>query len=122
MGERHLAVVFLVTKEVDALVPFYRDVLGLTVTQYDPGHSAWFDTGTVRLAIHRPEGEDGVSEDDLRQAQTVMWFRPEEGVSLIAESLTNAGVALLRPRSAATYFYVRDPEGRLLGFHQPESG
>lgn len=40
MSERHLAVVFLVTKEVDALVPFYRDILGLTLTQHDPGHSA----------------------------------------------------------------------------------
>lgn len=122
MGERNLVTVFLITNDVESLVPFYRDVLGLTLTRHDPGHAAWFDTGTVQLAIHKPDGEDGMSDDDFSKAQTVMWLRPAEGVPVLADSLTKTGVQLLRPGNAENYFYVKDPEGRLLGFHQPASG
>ncbi|MBI3976334.1 MAG: hypothetical protein HY334_08085 [Armatimonadetes bacterium] len=79
-----LVVVFLITEDVDGLMPFYRDIVGLRLTRHDPGHSAWFDSGPVRLAIHQAEG-----------------------------------IALTRPAGAESYVYFRDPEGRLLGFHQP---
>ena len=114
-----MVVVFLVTKNVGSLVPFYRDILGLDVTRYEPGHSAWFDTGGVQLAIHRPESGDAPGIDYLPDAPTVIWFRPGEGVPATAMALGEAGVEILRPGNASNYLYLRDPEGRLLGFHEP---
>lgn len=119
MAERKLFMVFLVTRDVDALVPFYRDILGLKVSKYEPGHSAWFDTGAVPLVIHRPESEDVEGSDYTPEAQTVLWLQPAEGVLHAAEGLAKAGVELLRPKKARNYVYFRDPEGRLLGLHQP---
>ncbi len=110
---------FLVTEDVDALVPFYRDILGLKVTRHEPGHSAWFDTGTVGLAIHQPKSEEGEDHDLLPKTGTLIWFQPVEGVSAAAEGLAKLGVELVRPKKAQNYFFLRDPEGRLLGFHQP---
>ena len=43
MSKRKLVHIFVVTDDVDALVPFYRDVLGLKLERAKPGHSAWFD-------------------------------------------------------------------------------
>ncbi len=116
---RELAVVFLVTENVDALVRFYRDVLGLQMSGYQPGHSAWFDTGTVRLAIHRPESEGRERRDLVPKTDTVIWFRPQEGVRAATESLRRAGLELIVPENAENYVFVRDPEGRVLGFHEP---
>ena len=77
------------------------------------------DTGAVQLAIHRPESEDPQDGDYLPEARTVIWFQPAEGVPAAAETLANAGVELVRPKNASNYLYFRDPQGNVLGLHQP---
>ena len=119
MPDRKMAVVFLVTENVDTLVPFYREILGLKVTRHEPSHSAWFDTGATSLCIHRPESEQGEMKDLLPKTEVLIWFQPSEGVPAAVQALEKAGVELLRPKKAQNYFYLRDPEGRLVGFHQP---
>ena len=118
MPERKLPVIFLVTEEVDSLVRFYRDVVGLALSRHEPGDSAWFDLGEVQLAIHRPESEGSAGGDFTPEASTIVWFEPEEGVSEAAARIESAGVPLIRPGEARNYVYFRDPEGRMLGFHQ----
>ncbi len=120
MPDRKLAVVFLVTRDVDALASFYKETLGLKLTKQRLGHSAWFDTGSVGLAIHSPEeGEEG--GDFLPEGKSVLWFQPSEGVPVAAQTLEKAGVQLLKPRKATNYLFFKDPEGRLLGLHERRS-
>lgn len=122
MPERKLVAVFLVTENVDMLVPFYRDIVGLKLTQYEPGHSAWFDTGAVSIAIHRPESEHGNEHDLVPNTATLIWFQPGEGVSAAADAIAGARVDVLRPVGAQNYFFLKDPEGRIVGMHsQPQS-
>ncbi len=118
MPDRRLEVVFLVTREVDALVRFYRDTVGLPVTRYAESESAWFDAGDVQLAIHRPETRKG-DADYTPEAETILWFRPTEGVRQAAKSIEREGVTLMRPDPAENFVYFKDPEGRVLGFHDP---
>ena len=119
MSDHRLKVVFLVTRDVDALVRFYRDVVGLTVKRYEEGDSAWFDTGDAMLAIHRPEpaGGEGTGGDLTPETDTIVWLEPGGGTAAAAEALRAKGVALERPKDADNYFYFRDPEGRVMGFH-----
>ena len=63
MPKREITAIFLVTQNVDGLVPFYRDTLGLTLTRHEPGHSAWFEAGPVPLVLHTPEPEESETVD-----------------------------------------------------------
>ncbi|MBI3660822.1 VOC family protein [Candidatus Acetothermia bacterium] len=119
MAKRKLLAVFLVTEEVDTLVSFYRDILQLKVSKYEPGHSAWFETGAVPLAIHRPEPAETEGSDYTPLASTIVWLQPDEDVPTVVKGLAKAGVELLQPKNAQNYIYFRDPEGRLLGLRQP---
>lgn len=119
MPERRLLVVFLVSKRVDRLVGFYRDTVGLELVSHEPGHSAWFDTGAVQLVVHRPQTEPETL-DLVPDAKTILWIEPEEGVDTAAGALQGAGVELVKPRSAANYFFFKDPDGRLIGLHQQD--
>lgn len=118
MAHREVAAVFLVTEDVEALLPFYEDVLGLTLGRHEPGHAAWFDTGKVSLVLHCPEAGEGGR--DLTPPESVLvWLRPAEGVPALCKHLGEKGADVLQPAAADNYAYVRDPEGRVIGFHAP---
>ena len=80
MANRKLVAVFLMTQDVDGLVPFYRDTLGLTLTRHESGHSAWFDAGAVPLVLHKPESEEREGVDYTPETPILVWLQPEEGV------------------------------------------
>ena len=119
MSKRKLVHIFVVTDDVDALVPFYRDVLGLKLERAKPGHSAWFDTGEVNLVIHGPESVREALDLLPSDSPTVVWLQPAEGVSNVDHGLVRQGIDVLRPSNADNYLFVRDPEGRVIGFHEP---
>ena len=50
---------------------------------------------------------------------TVVWLQPAEGVSNVDHGLVRQGIDVLRPSNADNYLFVRDPEGRVIGFHEP---
>lgn len=119
MAKREIVAVFLVTHDVDGLVPFYRDVLGLSLTRHDPGHSAWFDAGPLPLVLHKPESEERRGVDYTPDTPILLWLRPEEGVATLVGQLEQLTAGLEKPKDARNYAYVRDPEGRVLGLHDP---
>ena len=49
---RGLDHVYYWTRDMDAAVAFYRDVLGLTLSRRDGDNWAEFDAGPVRFAVH----------------------------------------------------------------------
>ncbi len=120
MVERSVIAVFLISEDVDALVAFYRDRVGLPILSYEPGHSAWFDTGAVKLAVHRPESEDSGEDFVPAECSTVVWLETDEDIPDMAAALRRRDVPVLEPRKTGAYLYVRDPEGRLLAFHRIE--
>lgn len=118
MADPAIAAVFLITDDVEALLPFYREVLGLRVTQYEPGHSAWCETGAVPLVVHRAQ-PDAAAGEFTPAAGTIVWLRPAERVPATVNRLEAAGAELLRPAAAANYLYLKDPEGRIIGLRDP---
>ena len=119
MAKREITAIFLVTQNVDALVPFYRDTLGLTLTRHQPGHSAWFEAGPVPLVLHTPEPEESETVDYTPETPIVVWLKPEEGVPALVTHLERLTSDLEKPKHARNYAYLRDPEGRVLGLHEP---
>ena len=77
--------------------------------------------GRLLYCRHGPtkDGRGVPGHEECGFAPTVIWFRPGEGVPATAVALGEAGVEILRPGNASNYLYLRDPEGRLLGFHEP---
>lgn len=64
IGQIHISV-----KDIDTMVAFYRDVLGLTFLFDVPGQSmAFFDCGGVRLYLGQPES-------DAFRSNPLLYFR-----------------------------------------------
>lgn len=118
MAKKELVAVFLVTSDVERHVSFYRDTVGLRLTRHELGHSAWFDAGPVPLVIHKPEPLGSLEADYTPETPVLLWFRPEEGVEGLVGRLQASQVQVEKPNNASNYAYVRDPEGRILGFHE----
>ncbi len=119
LTQTRISVIFIVSRRVDALVRFYRDVVGLRLVSHHPGDEAWFDAGAVRLAVHRPQRRNDGKHDLLPETDTVIWFRPVEGVRATSRKLRGKRLRPLSRKRARNYRFLRDPEGRLLGFHEP---
>jgi catechol 2,3-dioxygenase-like lactoylglutathione lyase family enzyme len=119
LAKTRIVVIFIVSRRVDAMVRFYRDIVGLRLVSHNPGDEAWFDSGAVRLAVHRPQSRNDGKHDLLLETDTVIWFQPAEGVRKTSRKLRRKRLRPLLPKRARNYLFLRDPEGRLLGFHEP---
>ncbi len=99
--------VYFWTRDMEAAVAFYRDVLGLALLRRDGDAWAELDAGPTRLALHGraegpvPEGGTVVfAVDDLDEA---VWALEQRGVRFEERSGEVPGLA----RFAA----LRDPDG-----------
>jgi predicted enzyme related to lactoylglutathione lyase len=113
-----ISMVMLGVRDVQKSILFYRDLLGLKLTQQFGGF-AFFDAGKITLVL---------SEDRARSAEhvagaTEIVFSVED-VHASYEALKNQGVAFHRepvqisgPMWAA---HIDDPDGHLLSIFGPE--
>ena len=113
-----VTMVILGVRDVQKSIPFYRDLLGLKLTEQFGGF-AFFDAGKIALVL---------SEDLARSAEhivgaTEIVFSVED-VSAAYEALKNQGVQFARepvqitgPMWAA---HMRDVDGHLLSIFGPE--
>lgn len=115
-----LAGVIIWTDDLDRLVAFYRDTLGLTPHSVRPDFVT-FTFGDVRLSIGRHSEVSGPSRDPYR----IMVNLAVDDIHAIAAELQLRGVAFLRPPEqehwggrVATF---RDPDGNLLQLLQQPS-
>ena len=100
---------------------FYRDQLGFTVEFVYEG----FYAGVCRDGCHihfkcsRPAPRDPATVETEEEIDVAIGIRSAE---VLAESFASAGVAFavrLRQMPYGTEFYIRDPDGYLLGFVEP---
>lgn len=104
--------VVLYAADVDAAKAWYRDVLGLPLI-LEEEHVVHFDTGTVRLAIHKQNGS-GIPPGD-----GFIVFGVED-VDAESAELRRRGAEIDGPkdRPYGRVAYVTDPEGHLIGLWQ----
>jgi|ERR687895_1444921 predicted enzyme related to lactoylglutathione lyase len=95
------------TRDMDAAVAFYRDVVGLTLVRRDGDAWAQFDAGPVRFALHGTDDETAAASgtvvfrvDDLEAAR---WTLEERGARF-EEHVGEVG-------GFARFATLRDPDG-----------
>jgi len=108
-----LAGVIIWTVDLDRLVAFYRDTLGLTPHSVRPDFVA-FSFGDVRLSLGRHSEVTGPSRDPYR----IMVNLAVEDIQAVTVRLRQRGVAFVRePEQEQWGGWVatfRDPAGNLL--------
>jgi catechol 2,3-dioxygenase-like lactoylglutathione lyase family enzyme len=72
--------VYYWTRDMDAAVAFYRDVVGLELLRREGGEWAEFDGGGIRFALHGTDEPSGAGTvvlrvDDLEQARWTLASR-----------------------------------------------
>lgn len=98
--------VYYWTRDMDASVAFYRDVVGLTLVRRDGNEWAEFEAGPVRLALH------GSDEPSARGGGTIV-FRVDD---------LDGTRWVLEQRGADFSEHVGEVEGfaRFATFHDPD--
>lgn len=116
-----LAGVIIWTVDLDRLVAFYRDTLGLTPHSVRPDFVA-FSFGDVRLSLGRHSEVTGPSRDPYR----IMVNLAVEDIQAVTVRLRQRGVAFVRePEQEQWGGWVatfRDPDGNMLQLlQQPQA-
>ena len=119
---RGLAGVVIWTDDLNRLVCFYRDTLGLTLHSERP-HFVSFKWGNVRLGIGSHSAVKGASVDRYR----VMVNLDVEDIHATYERLSDAGVEFIRPPEREHWggwvCTFADPDGNILQLlEQPKDG
>ena len=77
--------VYYWTRDMDAAVAFYRDVLGLTLVRRDGNEWAELDAGPVRLALHgadeHPGGGGGTVVFRVEDLDGTRWVLEQRGAA-----------------------------------------
>ena len=113
-----VTMVMLGTRDVHKSIPFYRDLLGLKLTQQFGGF-AMFNAGNITLVL---------SEDRARSSEHVVGATEivfsVDGVRESYEALKNQGVHFYREPVQVTgpmwAAHILDPDGHLLSIFGPE--
>jgi len=97
--------VYYWTRDMDAAVAFYRDVVGLTLARRDGDDWAEFDAGAIRLALHG-------TDDDV----------PGSGTAVFRVGDLDEARWMLEQRGARFDEYVGEVEGlaRFATFRDPD--
>ena len=119
---RGLAGVILWTDDLDGMVDFYRDTLGLTPHSERPAFVS-FKWGNVRLGIGSHSNVKGASGDPYR----VMVNLDVEDIHAVHNRLSHAGVEFMRPPEREHWggwvCTFTDPDGNILQLlEQPKDG
>ena len=113
-----ITMVMLGTRDVQKSIPFYRDLLGLKLTQQFGGF-AFFDAGNIQLVLSEDRAK---SSEQVAGATEIVFSVPDvkaayaalkkQGVQFVREPVQVAG-----PMWAA---HILDPDGHLLSIFGPE--
>lgn len=107
MQLHHLA---LRTADVDGLVAFYRDVLGLVEARRQ-AHSVWLRLGEAMLMIEQADpAEPGIPPGSMEFFALAV----DDAAGAALEARLTAHGVPIEARTAATR-YFRDPDGRRVG-------
>ena len=110
----------IAVSSVATMLPFYRDVLGLTFLFQAPPGLAFFDCGGVRLMLSLPEGPDHAHHssviyylvDDIQAAWAAVTAR---GAKPASAGAPEPHLIAKLPDHDLWMAFVDDGEGNLLG-------
>jgi len=113
-----VTMVMLGTRDVQKSIPFYRDLLGLQLTQQFGGF-AFFDAGKIMLIL----SEEHARSSERVAGATEIVFSVED-VRAAHEALMNQGVNFSKDPFPVTgpmwAAHMLDPDGHLLSIFGPE--
>lgn len=123
------ATVRYIVDDVDAAIPFYRDLLGFTVDMHPAPPFAMLSRGDLRLLLSAPSGQGGGGQflADGRRPAAGGWNRFQLEVSDLAaevERLTAAGAAFrseILHGIGGDQILVQDPSGNAVELFQPHA-
>ena len=106
----------ITVSDVDAVLPFYRDVLGLKFLFRPDANLAFLEAGSVRIMLSTPQGAGAVGQN------SVLYFTVSDIESAHA-TLVGRGAANERepqltakmPDHELWAAFIRDPDGNLVG-------
>jgi predicted enzyme related to lactoylglutathione lyase len=106
----------ITVSDVETVLPFYRDVLGLTFLFQPAPTLAFLDADGVRLMLTTPQGAGTVGKN------STLYFKVSRIEEAHAEILQRGATEERAPALAATMpdhqlwiGYLRDPDGNLVG-------
>jgi predicted enzyme related to lactoylglutathione lyase len=101
---------------VAAVLPFYRDVLGLTFIAQAGENLAFLTDGTIRVMLSTPQGAGTVGDN------SILYFRVKDIENRLAEMVAqgakkerDAQFAAKMPDHDLWIAFVRDPDNNLIG-------
>jgi catechol 2,3-dioxygenase-like lactoylglutathione lyase family enzyme len=122
-----IAAMVVFVKDMDTCKTFYRDTLGLEVTEDDPEHVVVHVDNVYFLLLEVGAAAHMISEQALElkieSGPSVLLAAGVEDVNAAYEALKARGVTFLRPPTDQPWglrtAYFADPEGNLWEINQP---
>ncbi len=108
--------VTMTVSNINAVLPFYRDMLGLTMIAQAGDNMAFLTDGAVRLMLSTPQGAGAVGMN------SILYFRVSNVEQRLAEMVAkgarkerDAQLAAKMPDHDLWIAFVRDPDDNLIG-------
>jgi predicted enzyme related to lactoylglutathione lyase len=106
----------ITVSDVSALLPFYRDVLGLQFLFSPAPNLAFLAAGSVRLMLSTPQGAGTAGQN------SILYFKVTD-ITATYSAIVERGAKTERPPQLAAKMpdhelwiaFVRDPDGNLVG-------
>jgi predicted enzyme related to lactoylglutathione lyase len=106
----------ITVSDVGAVLPFYRDTLGLTFLFSPAPNLAFLDAGGIRIMLSTPQGAGTVGHN------SILYFKVTDIVATHAAIVGRGAKNERTPQLAAKMpdhelwtGFVRDPDGNLIG-------
>src|SRR5437016_1360423 len=106
----------ITVSDVSVVLPFYRDVLGLTFLFSPAPNLAFLDAGGVRLMLSTPQGAGTVGKNSTLYFKVIDIAATHAAiVARGAQSERAPQLAAKMPDHELWIGFVRDPDGNLMG-------
>jgi len=114
--QAELAQVAMTVSNVDQILPFYQDILGLPLLFRSGSNLAFFSMGPVRLMLTTPQGAGAPGQN------SILYFRVHD-LEYTHHAMVQQGafnqrgpqLAARMPDHELWMAFVRDPDGNLIG-------
>lgn len=122
----------LSASDLDAVLPFYRDIVGLPLHSSEPGRHLFFRCGSSMVLIFNPAatesqtvriGDAVIPRHGSRGPGHLCFRIPDHDVDVWRDKLRNSGVAIeseIAWPQGGYSLYVRDPAGNSIEFATAE--
>jgi predicted enzyme related to lactoylglutathione lyase len=112
----------IVVSDVEKVLPFYRDILGLPYLFSPSPHQAFLSAGPVRIMLSVPEGAGTAGKN------SILYFKVKDISSVFAKLVERGAVAERAPHLVAKMedhdlwiAFLRDPDGNLVGLMEEKA-